>query len=339
MRSSRAMNARDGLDADAPGSPGQVGEELLRRRGLGPAGGDDQEVAREGDPDPRPARWRRSAGVRSGSAPARPRHHRPAADRRRTASSQRPGLRHPAGHAPIQGASPDPRRGAGGARAGCSCASRAAARSLRVGQGATGEAPRDPGQGIRLGRLQAMLLDEPADQLGPRHGPDAERLAAGADGGQELARSRPRQGRRHVGRPVPPGALSRAFWIGSPARSAPSMRTTRRLPAIGAPAASASQRRATATTDSPVPRSSRQRSGEPRTRSGWLRDRAPRQPAQALHGRSVPGGAAQKSSARRSSTKAPLPAPAGPCTRKVRPSRWPAAARRAMVREVCWPRL
>ena len=88
--------------------------------------------------------------------------------------------------------------------------------------------------------------------------------------------------------------FSSAFCICSLAWSACSMRTTRRSPAIGAPAASSSQRRATATMLSPVERASRQLSGEPISRSGWTRARASRQPRQALQGRRAGSASVQK---------------------------------------------
>ena len=103
-----------------------------------------------------------------------------------------------------------------------------------------------------------------------------------------------------------------AFWICSPARSAPSIRTTRRSPAIGAPAVDPSQRRAAATRLSPAERDSRQISGDPMTRSGWERDRAERQPAQALQGRAERSASVHSSRARRSSTKAPFARPCRP---------------------------
>ena len=116
-------------------------------------------------------------------------------------------------------------------------------------------------------------------------------------------------------------AFSRTFWVCSFASSARSITTTRRSATIGAPAADASQRRATATMLSPPERASRHALGDPITRSGWLRARPSRQPRHALQGRAPASGSAHIRRASRSSVNAFRSTPRGPWTRSVPPIR------------------
>ena len=189
-----------------------------------------------------------------------------------------------------------------------------------------------------FGRLP-LVLDQPVAQLRLRHRPDPQRLGARADGRQQparlvgdqhehlawqrlLERLEQRVLRLLVG---PVGALDQDHALVR-RRSA-----TRRWPAASGARRPRCSRRWHA------PRAT-DRDRPPPGRDGCAPARRGSRGRRCMAG--GPGSSAwQKRRASRSSAKAPLPAPAGPCTSSVRCRRPDCAARSAAARACGCPRL